>query len=418
MGRILRWILLVVALLAVSGVAFVAGAGVERAGLLSDPVPSKAPAPAEQFDVFWQAWNLVHEHFVDRSAVDDKNLTYGAIEGMIGALGDTGHTRFLAPEDAAFEMSEVAGQFEGIGAQVGEKEGYPVVVAPLDGSPAEKAGVQAGDIIVQVNGQPVAGMAIDKIVRMVRGPEGTEVSLTLLHLGQSSPVEVTIKRAKVQVNPVSWAMIPGTKIAHLRISQFTATAGRDTGDALRAVNSRGAEALILDVRSNPGGRYDQALAMASRFLDSGNVLVEQDSNGNRKPVPVARRGDATDLPLVLLVNLGTASAAEILAGAVQDNGRGKVVGETTFGTGTVLTPYELEDGSMLLLGTSQWLTPKGRQIWKHGITPDVTVPLPAGASPITPRAVATMSAEQLGASSDPQLLKAVELLSSAASPPV
>ncbi len=410
MTRWPQWFLGTLVLLIVLGTGFTAGVAMERSSTLPGSLRTEPPDLTEQFSVFWQSWELVQHYFVDRSAVDPKEMTYGAIEGMLASLGDAGHTRFMTPEEAAFQSSDISGQFYGIGAELGQKDGYPVIVAPLDGSPAQAAGIQAGDIVVEVDGQTVSGMSLDRVVRMVRGPEGTTVTLKVIHPGQNSLTEIAIVRARIQIHPVSWAMIPGTTVAHLRLSQFTANAREEVVRALKELKAAGATALVLDVRSNTGGLLDQCEGVTSQFLASGNVLIERDANGNQKVHPVSPGGEATDIPLVVLVNRGTASAAEILAGAIQDNGRGQLVGETTFGTGTVLSTFRLSDGSALLLGTSEWLTPNGRQIWKQGVTPDVTVTLPPEAEPLVPRTEQAMSPEQLRSSSDAQVLKALELL--------
>ena len=411
MTRWRLWLLFFVLLIVASSGAFTAGVEAERSGLVPGSIHVEPTDITQQFSVFWQAWGLVHEHFVDRSTVSDQSLTYGAIQGMVDALGDTGHTRFLNPQEASFQMSDIAGKFDGIGAQIGERDGYPVVIAPLDGSPAEKAGIQAGDIIVQVNGERVSGLSIDKIVSMVRGPKGTAVTLTVIHTGQTALTEITVQRDTIQVHPVSWAMIPGTKLAHLRISEFSATTNQEVLAALREIRANGGQGLVVDVRNNPGGLLDQAVSVSSQFLSSGNVLIEQDAKGDRKPTSVIQGGQATDIPIAVLVNMGSASAAEIFAGAMQDQKRGQLVGDTTFGTGTVLTPFSLSDGSMLLLGTSQWLTPSGRQIWKQGVTPDVKVALPSGATPLTPAREKGMTEDQIRSNTDAQLLKAIEILS-------
>lgn len=212
------------------------------------------------------------------------------------------------------------------------------------------------------------------------------------------------------MRPVSWAMLPGTDVAMLRINQFSANTAQDTMDALKAIKEGNARALILDVRSNTGGLLDQCIAVTSQFVSGGNVLVEQDAQGNRKAHKVQPGGIATEIPMVVLIDQGTASAAEIFAGAIQDQGRAKVVGETSFGTGTVLTPFSLSDGSALFLGTSEWLTPNGRQIWKQGIIPDEVVALPAGSAGVTPRSAGEMTPEQLRSSQDAQVQKALELL--------
>ncbi len=403
-------LLALVVLVFVSGGAFSAGVSAERDGLVPGAVRVEPPELIQQFSVFWQAWDLVQENFVDRSAVNPKNLTYGAIEGMLNALGDTGHTRFMTANDVAMQSSDLAGEFQGIGAELGQKDGYPMIVAPLDGSPAEKAGLQAGDVLIQVDGQSVAGLSLDEVVRMVRGPEGKPVTLMVIHPGQGSMTQVTIVRAKIQMHPVSWTMVPGTHIAHIRLSQFSANINRELVAALKDSQAAGATALVVDVRNNSGGLLDQAIAVTSQFLKGGNVLIERDAKGKEKADAVIAGGQATDPPMVVLTNLGTASAAEIFAGAIQDNHRAQVVGDTSFGTGTVLQSFPLSDGSALLLGTSEWLTPGGRQIWKHGIQPDVAVPLPAGSTSLTPSKEKDMTPDQFRASGDAQLLKAVELL--------
>lgn len=410
MDRSRQWFMVLIMLLVVAGSGFATGVVAERGGLVPGAVRFGPAHVEQQFSPFWEAWELAENHFVDRSAVNPQDMTYGAIEGMLAALGDVGHTRFLTPEDAEAQRSTIAGHFQGIGAELGQKDGNPVIVAPLDGSPAEKAGLRPGDILVAVDGQSVAGMSLDQVVRMVRGPEGTDVKLTIIREGQGSRIEVVITRARIQLDPVSWAMVPGTEIAHLRLSQFSANATQGLVDALSEIRAAGATALVLDVRSNPGGLLDQAVAVTSQFVSEGDVLLEQDAEGNRTAFPALMGARAADLPLVVLVNQGTASGAEILAGAIQDQGRGKVVGETTFGTGTVLSSFYLSDGSALLLGTSQWLTPSGRQIWKQGIEPDEEVLLSLDATPITPRRQKEMTAEELLSSDDAQLLRALELL--------
>jgi carboxyl-terminal processing protease len=405
------WVAALLILMFVSGSAFTAGVTAERGNLLPGSVRVEPTELQRQFSIFWEAWELVERHYVDRSAVDPQEMTYGAIAGMIDSLGDDGHTRFMTPEELVLQSSDIAGRFFGIGAEIGQRDGHPVIVAPMDGSPAEQAGIQAGDIIVEVDGQPVAGMSLDQIVRMIRGPEGEPVRLAVIHPGQMELVEITIVRAQIEVNPVSWAMVPGTDIAHLRLSQFNANANDRLLQSMREIRDAGARAMVVDMRNNVGGLLDQAVLVTSQFVPEGNVVLEQDAQGNRRAIPVERGGVATDIPIVVLVNRGTASGAEIFAGAMQDHERGPVVGETTFGTGTVLSTFSLSDGSAMLLGTSQWLTPEGRQIWKLGITPDEELPLPLAVPPLRPRELEEMTPEEFMYSEDVQILRAVELLS-------
>jgi carboxyl-terminal processing protease len=304
------------------------------------------------------------------------------------------------------ENDAVQGQLQGIGVQVQAKNGNVVVVAPIDGSPAQKAGLQSGDIILQVDGQPITDV-IDAVTR-IRGLAGTSVTLTILESSGTTRT-VTLVRAKINLINVTWNKLPGTSIVHLRLASFssTATGGLDT--ALAAIKSQGASGIILDLRDNPGGLLDQAIEVTSRFIESGNVLLEKDIHGTITSVPVIPRATVTDLPLVVLVNEGTASAAEIVAGALQDAGRAEIVGETTFGTGTVLTQFPLSDGSAVVLAIQEWLTPSGKTIWHKGLTPDKVVSLATGVTPLSPEAEQGLSQTQIQSSGDQQLLDAINL---------
>ncbi len=225
--------------------------------------------------------------------------------------------------------------------------------------------------------------------------------------------DVRIIRADVQIEPVSWAMVPGTKTAVLRLEQFSSGASPELRTALEEIKSAGADRLILDLRGNPGGYVNEAGAIASEFLPSGNVYIERNAAGEEKATPVSPGGVAVDLPMVVLVDVGTASAAEIVAGALQDAGRARVIGEKTFGTGTVLGEFALSDGSALRIGTVEWLTPKGRVIWHEGIAPDVVVARPEGVAPVVPVDLQSMTATEVAALDDPQLKKAIELAAEA-----
>ncbi len=391
--------------------AFAAGVIADRSFNPSVSVPtSEPPEVAGQFQVFWQAWNLVNQYYVDKSALDPKRMTYGAISGMLDSLGDIGHTRFLRPEDLKAEQETLSGKLEGIGIEVSIRNGVPTVVAPIDGTPAAEAGLRPGDVIVKVNGEPTSKMSLSQVVSKIRGPAGTQVTITIVHQGSTELIDKTIVRANIQVPNVTWALVPGRPVAILRISQFGQGEADQLIQAVGDAQKAGATKFVLDLRNSPGGYVDQAVRTASQFLSSGIVYIERDRDGNQKPVRVQGKGTATDIPMVTLVNAGTASASEILAGALQDNGRSKVVGERTFGTGTVLSLFQLKDGSALYLGTSEWLTPKGKAIRNNGIEPDIEVPLASDASPLVPGAIKRMSWEQVTLSGDSQLLKALDLL--------
>ncbi len=386
------------------------GVAVGGSELIFGPKVALAEGQSAEFSTFWEAWAIVQRHFVDRAALDPTKLTYGAIQGMLGALGDEGHTVFLTPEELARQQVDISGTYTGIGAQLGVKDGLPVIVAPFDGSPAEQAGVKAGDIIIEIDGEDVTSWPLNEVVDHIRGEAGTTVVLTLLRADENKSLEVTITRGEIDAPTATWGMLPGTHVALIRLSQFSANATTEIVKAITAAKAAGATGLIVDVRSNPGGLLEQAIKVTSQFLPDGNVLQEEDAAGKRQVYPVEPGGVATDIPMVVLINRGSASSAEIFAGAIQDYQRGQLVGETTFGTGTVLEPFQLQDGSAIMLGTRQWLTANGRLIRKQGIEPDVTVELPISADVITPADVKDLTVSKLLASEDAQVLKALELL--------
>jgi carboxyl-terminal processing protease len=381
-----------------------------RAGAASPVTPSAQGSNQLDEPLIQQAWNLIQQHYVDRQAVNATQLTYGAVGGMVSALGDTGHSVFLSPDMVKQEQNYTQGYFEGIGAEVETKDGQIVIVTPLDGSPAQVAGVRPGDIIVKVNGADTTGQTLAQVVSSILGPAGTQVKLTLFDPKTNQTRDATITRQRIVVPPVNWQFVPGTKVAHVRVGEFSANVVTDLQQSLTEAQRQGATAVVLDLRNDPGGLLDGAVGVASQFLRSGDVLQEKNAQGKITTVPVKADGPKTDLPMVVLVNQGTASAAEIVAGALQDAGRAKVVGETTFGTGTVLNEFRLSDGSALMLAVEEWLTPKGRTIWHQGITPDVVVTLPANATPVFPEEEKSMTPEQFQASGDTQLQRALDVL--------
>ena len=375
--------------------------------------PQDAPEDfPKEFDIFYQAWDIVEERFVDQEALDETAMTYGAIEGMLKALGDEGHTDFLTPKELEYQRSDISGTYKGIGARLGVRDGLPIIVTPFDGSPADEAGVKAGDIIMAVDGEDTTGMELNDVVDRIRGPENTQVTLTLLRLDETKneSLDIVITRQEIEVPATDWAMVPGTNVAYLRLTQFSANATDGIQAAVAEIKDAGAEAIVLDLRNNPGGLLEQAVKVTSQFLTTGNVLQEEDANGQRRVYRVQRGGVATDIPVVVLVNAGTASSAEIMAGALQDYDRAELVGDTTFGTGTVLEPFMLNDGSALLLGTRQWLTAKGRQLRKQGVTPDEELKLSITTDLVDAPTLEDTTYDDLLKSDDLQFLRALELL--------
>jgi len=415
MKRLLTCLGVIVMILLLLGAGLTGGIALDRQVLARYVPPNNVPVGATaDFQLMAEAWNTIDESYVDRPAVQSQALTYGAIGGMVDALGDTGHSRFLSPEMVQAQHDFTSGQFEGIGAYVEMKDGHVIILAPMDGSPAQQAGLHPGDIILEVDGENVTGMPIDQVVGRILGPAGTSVTLTIMTPGTEETRDVTLVRAQIDLQNVVWRQLPGTEIAHVRIVAFSQGVTDDLKKALREIQQEGLVGVILDLRSNPGGLLSEAIGTASQFLESGNVLLEKDAQGKTTAVPVLKGGLAPDLPLVVLIDAGTASAAEIVSGALQDAERARLVGETTFGTGTVLNEFTLSDGSALLLATEEWLTPNGRTIWHQGIAPDIQVTLAQGTSPLLPQAEEGMTPAQLQDSGDAQLLRALELLEQSA----
>jgi len=413
----------VLALLITLLVVFVVGIGVGGSLLTSSSdglagtnsgagaVPSApAGAPAD-IGVFWEALKLVQDKFVDSSKVTDQNLTWGAIRGMVEALGDTGHSVFLTPDEVKAENDSLNGHVSGIGVVVDNRQVPPSIVSVVPGSPAEAAGIKPGDVIVAVNGTSTETMNSSDIVQLIRGDAGTTVTLSILHHGANEPTEISIERADVAVPASSWAMIPGTETGVVQVLQFSSGAGEAATKDLQAALDAGAKQIVLDLRGNPGGYVNEAVKLASQFLDKGTVYEEQDRDGDVNSIDTQGGGIATQIPLVVLVDHGSASSAEIVAGALQGNDRAKLVGETTFGTGTVLNTYTLSDGSAIRLGVLEWLTPKGQTIFGKGITPDYAVSMPADGTQMDPSQIAAATGPSaIDLSGDSQLAAALQVL--------
>ncbi len=367
--------------------------------------------PAE-FAIFWEAWDYVVSHFVDRDRVDFTTMTYGAIEGMLASLGDEGHTTFLPPDAVKLHQTSLEGSFEGIGAYVSMEDGHVLIVAPINGSPAEQAGILAGDVILEVDGESVEGKSLDQVIFLVRGPAESEVVLTVRRPEVQDPVTVSITRDRIEVPSVSWSPIPNTDISYVSISQFTAGVDRELEAALREISEVQAnKGIILDLRNNPGGFLQQAIQANSQFLPKGDlILIESDANQNQTVHRSRGLGYAREMPLVVLINKGTASAGEITAGALKENDRAFLIGETTFGTGTVLNQFGLSDGSAILLGVTNWLLPNGNLIKGHGVTPDLEIAQPASFKHVNADLLRNLTEDQFSTIEDTQFLKALEQL--------
>jgi carboxyl-terminal processing protease len=379
--------------------------------LTAEPVRRVLEPSAGRSDIalVGEAYQLVEQHYVDKAAVKPQEMAYAAIRAMLDTLGDRSHTQFLTKNEREFQQASLRGHFGGIGAEISTQGDRPVIVAPMDGSPAQRAGIRPGDVIVAVEGEDTTKMPLEQLILKVRGPTGQPVRLSIQHQGEDAPTELTITREQIQLRSVTSRYFEDEGILHLRLSQFASGSASAIREAVEDARARGLRGIVMDVRNNPGGLLEQAVDVTSQFLSEGNVLLEEDRDGKRKPFAVKAGGSATDVPLVVLVNHGSASSAEVFAGALQDYQRAPIVGATTFGTGTVLSSWELRDGSSLLLGFAYWLTPNGRMIRENGIAPDVPVEMAADILPLTPDREADLSLDEIKAR-DPQLAAAFDIL--------
>lgn len=401
------------ALLLLSG--FVAGAGADRLGWLGDAGvnASSSLVDTPAFKTFQQAWDVVHENYIGINQVDDQTLIYGAANGMVAALNDPGHSEFLTPDEVAAFNAQENSEFVGVGIQIDNSTGAWVIVVVYKNSPAERAGIKPGDEITFVGKTAVSGMSMTDIGNLLKGKEGTSVTMTVHRPLDNSDHTVTMKREKITITLVNWTMLPDN-VGYIQLVQFNAGASQDLKNALDAATKAGATSFIFDLRDNPGGLGLEAVKVASLFLPEGStVYQEKDSpNGQTYAQKTIGRSPYTTQPMVVLINANTASAAEIVSAALRDNGRATLIGQTTFGTGTGTTEFPLDDGSAVRLGVSLWFTPKGKSIWHAGVTPDDKVALPEGAYALTPDTAKGLSAADLEASTDTQLKTGFEMLTS------
>lgn len=354
------------------------------------------PELEKQFALFWEAWNIIDQEFYDRKALDAQKRTYGAITGMVEALGDP-HTSFASPAQSSVNEGDLKGSFDGIGVTVEMLDRMVVVVAPLPDTPGEKAGIRAGDIIMAVNDEKLDGLSLTEAVSRIRGPRGTEVRLTIFRQGMREPMQISVMRDEIKVASVKVETM-ADDIAYVRITSFTEATTRNLTDGLRSVMETNPKGIILDLRNDPGGLLEVSLDVTSVFQKTGTLLYEEDKDGKRTSFAARRMPVQMDQPMVVLVNRGSASASEIVAGALKDTGRAKLIGQRTFGKGSVQTIQELSDGSTLRVTIAHFFTPSGADINQVGIQPDVTVDL---------------TDDDIKASRDPQLDKATEMVKAA-----
>ncbi len=344
------------------------------------------------FTLFWEVWNYIQKYYVEQP-VDKKKLFQGALAGSVAALNDP-YSVYLNPETSEKFNQELAGSFDGIGAEIGIKKGVLTIIASLPDTPAKKAGLLSGDIILRIDEEDTLGMNLDYAISRIRGKRGTQIKLVVLHEGEKDVKEILITREKIVIKSVQLEILP-ENIAYVKLVHFSENSSEDFGKAVAQLLGKNIKGIILDVRNNPGGFLEDAIDIASFWIDNKVVVSERFSDGNIQSYRASGQPLIAHIPTVVLVNRGSASASEIVAAALKEYNKAVLVGEKTFGKGSVQDLQSFEDGSSVKLTIAKWLTPNGNEIDGVGITPDIEVPL---------------EKEDYDKNQDPQYNKALEIL--------
>lgn len=356
--------------------------------------PELSKPEGVDFALFWQAWRVLEENYVDKSDIDYQQMVFGAISGMVNSLGDP-YTLYMPPEDTKIFKEDVSGEFQGVGMEIGIRDNQLTVIAPLEGTPADKAGLRAGDKIAAINGTSTQGMSTDKAVKLIRGPKGTEVVLTVFRDGWNKTKDFTITRDVIEIPSVKLEM-KEDGIAYLKIHQFSEAARSSFRDASIKILNGSADRIVLDLRNNPGGYLEVSQYIAGWFLPKGELVAIEDFGGDipNNEYKAGGPSNLADYPLIILINKGSASASEILAGALRDNRSVQLIGDQSFGKGSVQTLEDLDKGS-LKITVARWRTPNGTLINGTGLAPDVVV---------------EMTDDDFEKNLDPQLDRAIEMI--------
>lgn len=365
---------------------------VENITLAKNPELGK-PA-AVDFSLFWDVWNKVEGEYVERSNLAAQKMVYGAISGMLRSLDDP-YTLFLPPDESKKFQDDMRGDFEGIGAEIGLRKNVLTIISPIEGTPAQKAGLQPQDMILKINDTATDNLNLDEAVNLIRGPKGTAVRLLIMRASWKEPKEISITRDTINI-PIIKLEFKDSNIAYVQLYQFTENSPDEFDKTAKEILKSNPKGIILDLRNNPGGYLEAAVNIAGWFLKSGNVVAIEDfGNGQKTEYRSKGSGDLGDRPVIVLVNQGSASASEILAGALRDDKGIKLVGDKTFGKGSVQQLDNLASGASLKITIAKWLTPSGQSIMNNGLDPDIKV---------------EMTDDDVSNGRDPQLDKALELL--------
>ncbi len=345
------------------------------------------------FGLFWEVWDILKEEYVNKEKLNEKEMFYGALRGLASSLNDP-YTIFMDPKITEDFENDLTGTFEGIGAEIGIKNDILTIIAPLDGMPAQKAGILSGDKVYAIDGEITADITVDEAVNRIRGPKGTTVVLTIVRNGFETAEDISITRGLIKVESVKTSMVDNGLFI-IKITNFNSDIYTGLNKAVTKILNANPRGIIVDLRNNPGGYLDTAIEVASEWVEEGVIVIERFSEENQNEYLARGRARLKDYPTVVLVNGGSASASEIVAGALRDHGKAKIIGKTTFGKGSVQTLEELGDGSSLKITVAEWLTPNGDCINDVGIEPDITVDL---------------TVDDYNDNKDPQMDKAIEIM--------
>jgi len=353
------------------------------------------PPEEIDFSLLWEAWHKLEENYVNPERLDHQKMVYGAISGMVKSIDDP-YTLFFSPEETKKFLEDISGSFEGIGIEIGIRKGQLQVIAPLEGTPAQEAGVRAGDKIIKIDETLTMDLTIEEAVSLIRGPKGTELTLTIMRDEWDTPKEFKIKRDTIEIPSMKWEL-KENNIAYIKLYHFSEKSHLDFQKLALEILNSSADRIILDLRNNPGGYLERAQNIAGWFLERNQTVVIEDfgSGGKQEIYKAKGNSQLKDFPLVILINQGSASASEILASALRDNRGVKLIGETSYGKGSVQKLEELEDGSSLKVTIANWLSPNGELITDKGLKPDIEV---------------IMTDEDYNEQRDPQLDKALEVI--------
>lgn len=376
------------------------GTEIENIGGLRELINKNHPKEEEavDFKLFWTVWDTIHEKYVDKEKLTTQDLVYGAISGMVDSIGDP-FTSFMKPAESKKFQEEIKGEFSGVGMEIGIRKNQLTVISPIKDTPAYKAGIKAGDKILKIDDKDTSALNLQEAVSLIRGKRGTQVTLTITRNGLDKTKEFIITRDTIKIPTVTLDFIGNDQnIAHLQIYSFNQNADADFRKAAQQILSSNIDKIILDLRNNPGGLLDSSVYIASWFLNSGDIItIEKFGDGREIPFKAENIGSLKHLPVVILVNKGSASASEILAGALKDQRSIKVIGEKTFGKGSVQELFEMpQSKTSLKVTVAKWLTPKGTSINDEGITPDIEI---------------EKKEEDAENDKDPQLDKAIDIIS-------